>query len=183
MEFQPIDMDFCISTDLFSLHLESTSQTSFHLSQRVGHTTLYCPEGQLSADALFQKRMRRVIREVLRSQARLLFVPRLNRWSARTGLTFNRMAIHDVKTRWGSYSGRGNLNLSLYLLLMDACYVDYTMCHELCHSREMNHGPRFWALLDSVLGCDSRRLGREMNGIVRQWYAQNDLRYLLISGL
>ena len=183
MEFKPIDLDFSISTDLFTLHLESTTQSSFHLSQHVGRSILYCPEGQLSADELFQKRMRRVIREVLRSQARLLFVPRLRKWSVQTGLKFNRMAIHDVKTRWGSYSGRGNLNLSLYLLLMDACYVDYTMCHELCHSREMNHGPRFWALLDSVLGCDSHKLGKEMNAIVRQWYRQNDLRYQLLAGL
>jgi len=51
----------------------------------------------------------------------------------------------------------------------------------LCHSREMNHGPRFWALLNSFIEGNATLYRREMNKIVRTWYDESDPRYLLIT--
>ena len=62
------------------------------------------------------------------------------------------MSIHKTRGRWGSCSSRGNINLSLYLLLLPHHLQDLVMHHELTHLVEMNHSPRFHALLDEAVG-------------------------------
>ncbi len=182
MKTNTIGWDFSIETDLFVFRIEPVGQQGFTVSHRAGEATLYCPRDRMSDSFAFQLWLRKAIREILREQARRLFPSMLRSWSEKTGLHYRRLSIHMTSSKWGSYSSLGNLNLSAYLLLMDARFVDYTMCHELCHSREMNHGPSFWSLLDSTLGCNARLLGREMNATVRQWYRQGDARSLLVSG-
>lgn len=180
MTFQPIDFSFNISTDLLRLHLEPVGGEQFLVRRRTGDVTLYCPADRLTVAADVQAWLRQAVREQLRLQAKAVFPARLKQWSDRTGLKYNRLSIHSTSSRWGSYSACGNLNLSLYLMLLDSRYIDYTMLHELCHSREMNHGPRFWALLNRFLDGRARQLGREMNAQVRAWYTAGDPKALLI---
>ena len=51
---------------------------------------------------------------------------------------------------------RGNINLNLRLVTLPEELRDYVMLHELCHLKEMNHGARFHALLESV--CPNHRV-------------------------
>ena len=67
------------------------------------------------------------------------------------GVTYNRITIRTQRTRWGSCSGKGNLNFNRLLALAPGSVLDYVVVHELCHLREMNHSPRFWALVESIL--------------------------------
>lgn len=62
-------------------------------------------------------------------------------------LSFNRVAIRDTKTRWGSCSSKKNLNFNYRLALLPSYLVDYIVIHELCHLKEMNHKERFWSLV------------------------------------
>ena len=180
-KFCPIDLSFVIDTDLLHLDVREADESHFFCRGEEGRLTIYCPRNTRFDVGEFQPWFRNVVREALRREAKILFPKRLASWAERTGLHYNRLAIKSTSSKWGSYSSLGNLNLSLYLLLLPSRYVDYTMCHELCHSREMNHGPRFWSLLEEILGSDARALGREMNKQVRTWYNDNDPRYLLIT--
>lgn len=72
-------------------------------------------------------------------------------WTAhigeRTGLKHARVQIRDQRTRWGSCSSKGTISLNFRVLFHRPRVVDYLILHELCHTRHMNHGPRFHALV------------------------------------
>ena len=76
---------------------------------------------------------------------------RLEYWSKKIGVTYNRVTIRNQKTRWGSCSSKGNLNFNCVLALAPEFVQDYIFVHELCHRKEMNHSPRFYGLVKSVL--------------------------------
>lgn len=57
----------------------------------------------------------------------------------------NTIRIKDLKSKWGSCSGKSNINLNWHLFLLDHLVVDYVIIHELMHLREMNHSKRFWS--------------------------------------
>jgi predicted metal-dependent hydrolase len=71
---------------------------------------------------------------------------------AKTGsrlcLAYRRIALKEMRARWGSCSVKGNLNFNWKLILMPEPVIDYVVIHELTHLKEMNHGKKFWALVE-----------------------------------
>ena len=75
---------------------------------------------------------------------------RAHRLAARIGHEVARVNVRDTKSRWGSCSGQGNLYFSWRLILTPEQVLDYVVAHEVAHLVEMNHGPRFWRLVESL---------------------------------
>lgn len=99
----------------------------------------------------------------LRAEAKRTLPPRLAELAARHGFVYNKVFIKHNRSNWGSCSTRGNINLNLNIVRLPEHLRDYILLHELVHLREMNHGPRFHALLEEVCP-DHRALQREMKG-------------------
>jgi predicted metal-dependent hydrolase len=71
---------------------------------------------------------------------------------------WQRLSLSSAQTRWGSASGAGWIRLNWRLIHLPLPVIDYVVVHELAHLREMNHSPRFWALVEAVLpDCAARR--------------------------
>ena len=77
--------------------------------------------------------------------------PRLRELAKQVGVTYGRVTVRNQKTRWGSCSAQGNLNFNCLLMLCPRQVADYVMIHELCHRKELNHSPRFWAEVERVM--------------------------------
>ena len=79
--------------------------------------------------------------------ARVLCHERLEHYNQYYNLQFNRVAIRNTRSRWGSCSSKKNLNFNYRILFLEPELQDYLIVHELCHLQEMNHASQFWALV------------------------------------
>lgn len=157
-----IDLDFHLKSDLVSIRLEGGTRKSFCLRTEPGGVVIVCPPETDFDDPARQEWLRRAVERALRQLAEQVLPERLRALSALHGLPFNVCKVNVSKGRWGSCSVRRDINLSCYLALLPAHLREYVMLHELCHTREMNHGPRFWALLDSLTGGRAKALRKEL---------------------
>lgn len=127
-----------------------------------GVLTITCKPMQTYDNEELQSWFVRVIEESLRYMAKRVLVPRLDALAKDYGFKYTKVSIHKTHGRWGSCSTRKNINLSIYLMLLPARLRDYVILHELCHTVEMNHGPRFWDKLNAVTGGKAESLRMEM---------------------
>ena len=89
--------------------------------------------------------------ESLADKARKYIPERVAYFAECMGVTYGRITIRNQKTRWGSCSGKGNLNFNCLLMLTSPEIIDYVVVHELCHRKEMNHSGAFWNEVEKVL--------------------------------
>ncbi|MGJ8620713.1 MAG: M48 family metallopeptidase [Methylophilaceae bacterium] len=60
------------------------------------------------------------------------------------------LKLSNAQSRWGSCSSRGDIRLNWRLLQAPPHIINYVICHELAHLKEMNHSARFWAVVGSL---------------------------------
>jgi predicted metal-dependent hydrolase len=66
--------------------------------------------------------------------------------AGRIGAKVASISMKDTRSRWGSCSSEGNLSFSWRIVMAPPMVIDYLAAHEVAHLKEMNHGPKFWAL-------------------------------------
>ena len=86
-----------------------------------------------------------------KEHARAFVTKRLAELNVAYQFPYKKIAIRNQTSRWGSCSRAGNLNFSYRIVDLSPELADYLLVHELCHVKEMNHSPRFWALVARVV--------------------------------
>lgn len=107
-------------------------------------------ERQRSANAKFDSLTDKDI-IALKKKAKEVLSYKTARYAEIMGLKYGRITITSAKGRFGSCSSKGNISFSYRLMLYPEEAIDYVVVHELAHLVEMNHSPRFYAVVASVL--------------------------------
>ena len=117
------------------------------------------PSAAVDANLLLEK--------ALREKAREVFSERLAHYAPLLGVTTPPLRLSSARTRWGSCSHHGGISLNWRLIFMPLRVVDYVVCHELAHLKEMNHSPRFWSVVEQL--CPTwRALRLELRQLAHQ---------------
>ena len=85
----------------------------------------------------------------LKAEARRDLLAASSNYGRQMGVRWTRLTVRDTATRWGSCSTTGALSYSWRLVLAPPFVLDYVAAHEVAHLREMNHGRRFWGLVEA----------------------------------
>ena len=85
-----------------------------------------------------------------KNQAALDFSRRLEILAAKLAVTTPPLTLSNAQSRWGSCSSRGEVRLNWRLLQAPPHIINYVICHELAHLKQMNHSAKFWAVVESL---------------------------------
>ena len=89
----------------------------------------------------------RRIADFLKREARADFEAATARHARALGVSVKQVRLGDPRSRWGSCSSSGTIAYSWRVVMAPPAVLDYLVAHEVAHLREMNHSPRFWALV------------------------------------
>ena len=125
---KPHDIQYMHFTDEFSVTIKD------------GIITVYSPK-EHAADVLKHYLQQYVLGEVKKLAEPL---------AKEHDFQYSKISIKELKSRWGSCSSIGNLSFNWRLIFAPLSVLQYLVTHELCHLKEMNHGPRFWKLVEKI---------------------------------
>lgn len=161
-----IGQDFTIDTPHFKLSIQENNNPGTRITGRDGRYTLYCPTGTDYTTERTQKVLRQCIKGAMKHCAGVMLPPRLEALAKKHGFRYSRCTVRDVQSRWGSCTSHGSINLNIRLSMLPDRLIDYVLLHELCHTVEMNHSERFWALMDQCTAPEkSKALRAELKKI------------------
>lgn len=101
-------------------------------------------------DITNEKHCVRLLRQWLKKMAEQYLSEQLHMLAIEHGLSFSQLSFRHTITRWGSCSSKQNISLCCNLLFLPAPLARHVLLHELCHTKVMTHGVRFWQLLKKL---------------------------------
>lgn len=159
---KPFDLNFSIEAECFRLKLETSPLKNFTVSMRDETVVIACPAHADFTTDRVQTLVKNAVMRAMRKKAEEYLPPLVQYWSSLFDLPYNKVTISKARSRWGSCSSKRDISLSFYLMLLPAHLMDYVILHELAHTREMNHGPKFWKLLNQLTDGKALALRKEL---------------------
>jgi predicted metal-dependent hydrolase len=113
--------------------------------------------------------IRDAVQAWLMRQAKRIFTERLTHFAPHLGVTWRKLSLSSAGTRWGSASADGSIRLNWRLIHFTQPVIDYVVVHELSHLRVMDHSPRFWDTVRSVVPDYAQLRGQLKDESVPRW--------------
>ena len=148
-------------TRYHKLLIEKSSSENIKIFVRDGIIKIEYPRFTDAAGDEVQQAVRIGIIEALRIEAKTHLPKKVEAFAKKFHLSYNRVFIKNLKTRWGSCSNRNNINLNLHLMRLPDKLIDYVILHELAHTVEPNHGKGFWNFLETMTK-DAKKIDKEL---------------------
>lgn len=124
------------------IHPADGKQIRLRYDPEENRIAIELPEG-LAPDQS-REATRGILEKWLKRKAREVFQAKLDAFSSQMGVNYQAFRLKEQKTRWGSCSSRGNINLNWRAVMAPEPVVDYLIIHELAHLKHLNHSPAFW---------------------------------------
>jgi len=148
------------ATKLHKLSFIPVGGDSLLIKRRTPKIEVYYPKHWKPEDTAFQNAAETAIETAWRAEAKAILPQRVEELANMFGYSFSSVSIKKTKSRWGSCSSRNNINLSIYLMKLPDELIDYVILHELAHTKEKNHGPKFWEELNRVTNGNAKVLAK-----------------------
>ena len=115
------------------------------------------------------EQIRDAVQAWLMRQARRLFTERLDHFAPLLGVQWRKLALSNAETRWGTAHSDGTIRLNWRLVHFRLPVIDYVVAHELSHLRVMDHSPRFWETVATVVPDYAQRRGELKERALPPW--------------
>jgi predicted metal-dependent hydrolase len=116
-----------------------------------------------------QDQIRDAVLAWLMRQAQALFKQRLDHFAVALGVKWSKLSLSNAGTRWGSAKSDGSIRLHWRLVHFRPEVIDYVVAHELSHLRVMDHSPRFWDTVRSVVPDYAELRGQLKEEAIPKW--------------
>jgi len=133
-----------------SLLVKPTTLRTPKVTTSGNYITVQLPAGKTLQDASVVKVVREAIIAALRQEAKSYLPKRLAFLASQHGLSYERVRFSHASGRWGSCSTSGTISLNIALMKLPFELIDYVICHELAHTKNMNHSDSFWQLVGEL---------------------------------
>lgn len=145
---KPINNDYSIDAPNFGLSIREYDTSEIKITGNDGRYILLCPKDTDYSNVEIQQLLRNGIKAAMKHMAKTFLPQRLKELAGKHGFTYSRCTVRECSSRWGSCTSKGSISLNTQLVMLPDRLIDYVLLHELCHTVEMNHSDRFWALMD-----------------------------------
>jgi predicted metal-dependent hydrolase len=113
--------------------------------------------------------IRDTVQAWLMKQAEHLFKQRLDHFALQLGVRWRKLALSNAGTRWGTAHSDGVIRLNWRLVHFRLPVIDYVVAHELSHLRVMDHSPKFWDTVASVVPDYAELRGQLKDEAIPPW--------------
>lgn len=107
------------------------------------------------------------LRELYKREAMKYILSRVQFWSEKMNLKPKEIKFREQRTRWGSCSAKGVINMNWRLIIFKPEIIDYVIVHELAHLEHLNHSKHFWAVVEKQLP-NRKKIEKEFKKVERQ---------------
>jgi predicted metal-dependent hydrolase len=115
------------------------------------------------------EQIRDTVQAWLMRQAKRLFTERLDHYAPQLGVQWRKLALSNAGTRWGTAHSDGAIRLNWRLVHFRLPVIDYVVAHELSHLRVMDHSPRFWDTVATVVPDYAQLRGQLKDEALPTW--------------
>ncbi len=116
-----------------------------------------------------ESQIRDAVQAWLMRQAKRIFTERLDHFAPRLGVQWKKLSLSSASTRWGTASADGAIRLNWRLIHFRLPVIDYVVAHELSHLRVMDHSPRFWDTVRTVVPDYAQLRGQLKDEALPTW--------------